>query len=252
MITGVSPTELPEPLVSPDNGDLRDYRYMPLHIERLRRSKTWLIAKRQPELGFYMVNLWSAAWHESPVASLEDDDDVLADAALCEAKRWPKVKDKVLHGWVKCSNGRLYHPVVAELANEALETRKKQSKRGLAGAAARWRGHSASIQDECDGNAQAMPGDGNGREGKGIESKGLTPPTPPLRGDRKKRGGEGSADVLPAPPWEARCRSWAKGHRWGADWGPAPGEPGCWAPADIAEQAIEQRKSAANSAAPDA
>ena len=115
--------------LTPAGCDLRDFQFMPLQVERLKKSKAWLYAKRRPELGFYMINLWAASWHEVPAASLEDDDDVLADAAMCDLKRWPQVKEKVLHGWVKCSDGRLYHPVVAEKAIEAWEAKKKQRGR---------------------------------------------------------------------------------------------------------------------------
>lgn len=114
--------DLPEPL-TPADCDLRDFPYMPLMITRLRRSKAWLMAKRQPELGFYMLNLWAAAWHDKPAASLEDDDDVLADLAMCTIEKWMKVRDKVLHGWVRCSDGRLYHPIVAEQATLAWKAR---------------------------------------------------------------------------------------------------------------------------------
>lgn len=114
---------LPDPLTPPDS-DLRGLDFMPLFITRLRKSKAWLMAKRQPELGFYMINLWTAAWHEVPAASLEIDDDVLADNAMCDPDTWLLIRDKVLRGWVKCSDGRLYHPVVAERANDAWATRK--------------------------------------------------------------------------------------------------------------------------------
>lgn len=87
---------------------------MPLMVARLRKSKAWVKAKRNPALGFYMINLWTAAWHEQPAGSLEDDDDVLADAAMCDPAKWAKVREDALRGWVKCDDGRLYHPVVCE------------------------------------------------------------------------------------------------------------------------------------------
>nr|WP_269106836.1 DUF1376 domain-containing protein [Massilia sp. TS11] len=92
---------------------------MPIEVARLRRSKAWLIAKRIPELGFFMMNLWQGSWHEMPAGSLEDDDDVLADVAMCDPKRWKKFKADAMRGWVKCSDGRLYHPIVAEKVNAA-------------------------------------------------------------------------------------------------------------------------------------
>lgn len=109
---------LPPPPVSSDV-DLTDFAFMPLEVSRLRRSKAWLVCKRRPELAFYMLNLWTAAWHERPAGSLEDDDDVLADVAMCPSKEWPKMKADVMRGWVKCSDGRLYHTTVIEKVQEA-------------------------------------------------------------------------------------------------------------------------------------
>jgi len=113
---------LPTPPVAADV-DLTDFQFMPLEISRLRRSKAWLICKRRPELAFYMVNLWSCAWHERPAGSLEDDDDMLAHLAMCPPKEWPKLKADVMRGWVKCADGRLYHPVVVEKVRDAWKSK---------------------------------------------------------------------------------------------------------------------------------
>jgi hypothetical protein len=120
--------ELPAPLV-PAEVDLRDFSWMPVEIHRLRRSKAWLVCKRRPELAFYMLNLWTAAWHDTPAASLEDDDDMLADLAMCDPAKWAKVREQALRGWVKCADGRLYHPVVADLANSAWAQKQAQRQR---------------------------------------------------------------------------------------------------------------------------
>lgn len=109
---------LPAPPLPPDV-DLTNFPFMPLDVARLRRSKAWLICKRRPELAFYMINLWTASWHETPAGSLEDDDDVLADLAMCPPREWPKLKVDVLRGWMKYSDGRLYHETVVEKASEA-------------------------------------------------------------------------------------------------------------------------------------
>jgi hypothetical protein len=107
-----------EPL-TPADCDLRDFPFMPLEIQRLRRSKAWLKAKRNPALAFYQINLWTAAWHDLPAGSLEDDDDVLADLAMCDVGKWPKVREEAMRGWVKCTDGRLYNPTVCEKALES-------------------------------------------------------------------------------------------------------------------------------------
>lgn len=125
-----------EPLVAA-HVDLKDFPFMPLEVSRLRRSKAWLIAKKRPELGFYQINLWTASWHEKPCASLEDDDEVLADFAMCKPGRWTAVKATVMRGWVLCSDGRWYHPVVAEKANESWKAKVAQRERTAAATAAR-------------------------------------------------------------------------------------------------------------------
>lgn len=104
---------LPEPLV-PSECDIDDFRFMPLEIERLRKSKAWLKCRRRPELAYYMLNLWMRAYHEKPAGSIENDDDVLADAAACSPVDFPAIRGDLLRGWIACSDGRLYHPVVCE------------------------------------------------------------------------------------------------------------------------------------------
>ena len=130
--------DLPAPLTPPDC-DLRDFGFMPLEIERLRRSSAWRRAKRKPALAFYMVNLWAGAFHEVPAGSIEDDDDAQADIADCDLRRWRTIKANILTGWVKCSDGRLYHRVVAEKALEAWIEKLGQRKSGAIGNAKRWK-----------------------------------------------------------------------------------------------------------------
>jgi hypothetical protein len=144
-------TGLPDPLTPPE-ADMDGLNYMPLQINRLRNSKAWLTCKRTPELGFYMVNLWMRAWQEKPAGSIEYDPDVLADAAGCYPQRWDEVQDTVLRGWVLCSDGRLYHPVVAEVVMEAWAERLK----------ARWHKECDRIRKENharkkDGKPEILP-----------------------------------------------------------------------------------------------
>lgn len=139
---------LPEPF-SPPEADLRAFGFMPLEVGRLRRSKTWLIAKRRPEIGFYAMNLWMASWHELPAGSLEPDDDLLADMAMCPADRWAEVRDEVMRGWTLCSDGRLYHAVVAEKVNEAWEMRRAHSERARARIAKRWAKKKNGLAEEA-------------------------------------------------------------------------------------------------------
>ena len=113
-------SETPEPLV-PIDVDLRGMPGFMLNVERLLASE--LVALCTPEEGFAALMLWCRAWQQSPPASLPDDDRVLARFSGA-GSRWPKVKAMAMHGFVKCSDGRLYHPV---LAAEALNAWKKRT-----------------------------------------------------------------------------------------------------------------------------
>jgi hypothetical protein len=125
----VAVADLPEPL-TPANYDLRGFPFMPLEAARLRKSKQWRKAKKRPELAFYMLNLWLAAWHELPAGSLPDDDEDLADFAMCSNDDlWAEIKPLVMRGWMKCSDGRLYHYVVAEKVLDAWGTKRVQKNR---------------------------------------------------------------------------------------------------------------------------
>lgn len=122
-----------EPLTPPEC-DLRGLEWMPLFGDRLFASETWLMAS--PEGRCAALALWWAAWKQKPAASLADDDRVLAQLAGygMAIKAWRQIRDEAMRGFIKCSDGRLYHPVVAEQAIEAWERRIKDRERK-----ARWR-----------------------------------------------------------------------------------------------------------------
>ena len=130
-------SDLPDPLV-PAEVDLRDFAFMPLDIVRLFGSRFHAIASdAQWRAG---VTLWCKSFHQVPAASLPDDDIELCRLAELgrDVKAWRKLRDVALHGWVKCSDGRLYHNVVAEKANEAWARKLSQRERSRRGNAARW------------------------------------------------------------------------------------------------------------------
>jgi uncharacterized protein YdaU (DUF1376 family) len=108
--------------------DLRSFPYMPLHIARLQKSRAWLRCKRRPELAFFMINLWMRAWHEVPAGSIENDDEVLADAAICPDELWPSVKGELLRGW-QVVGDRIHHPVVTEIATSSHESSQQNHRR---------------------------------------------------------------------------------------------------------------------------
>lgn len=129
-------SELPAPLTPPDC-DLRDFPFMPLRVSRLRDSE--FAANVEPEAGFYAFFLWSAMWHQLPAASAPDDEATLTRMVGLgrDLKTFRRLRDGILYGCVKCSDGRLYHPVVAEQACEAWAQKLWQRQRTSAARAAR-------------------------------------------------------------------------------------------------------------------
>lgn len=116
--------QLPIPLTPPDC-DLTDFQYMELDVRRLRDSKFATVSDGESFRA--AILLWCAAWHQVPAASLPDDDIELAHLAGYGRviKEWRKVRAVALHGFIKCSDGRLYHPVIAEKALSAYESKGK-------------------------------------------------------------------------------------------------------------------------------
>lgn len=125
------------PLVSPDV-DLRDFGFMPVDIGRLFGSR-FHSASTDGEWRAGMT-LWLKSYHQVPAASVPDDDVDLARLAEFgrDVKAWLKVKQGALRGWIKCDDGRLYHPVVAEKALEGWLEKLGQRKSSAAGNAKRY------------------------------------------------------------------------------------------------------------------
>jgi len=118
-------TSLPAPL-TPADSDLRDFPHTPLFRARLFGSS--FHARATDGEWRAGVTLWLKSWDQVPAGSLPDDDIELCRLAEMarDLKLWKKTKAGALRGWTLCTDGRLYHPVVAEGVNTALEAKIKQ------------------------------------------------------------------------------------------------------------------------------
>jgi hypothetical protein len=112
-----------DPIV-PAEVDLRGYEFMPFYGHHLFGSD---FNSRVSDAGWRAaVTLWWAAWNQVPAASLPNNE-----AALCrladlgrDLKAWRKVKADALHGFIECSDGRIYHKALAVWALEAWAKRE--------------------------------------------------------------------------------------------------------------------------------
>ncbi|WP_226840811.1 YdaU family protein [Acidithiobacillus ferruginosus] len=116
---------LPPPPVPPDI-DLRSHCWMKLDLCRLHSSDFIHLATNE-EFGA-AVKLWTEAMRQVPAGSLPSDDKILASLAGYRGsnRRWQKVKPMALHGFSLCSDDRLYHPLLAEMALDAWANKAQQ------------------------------------------------------------------------------------------------------------------------------
>lgn len=157
--------------LTPADLDLRGLPYMPLDVLRLRDSD--LATSATGEEFRAAVILWCAAWHQVPAASLPNDDRLLTKLAGFgrDVQAWKAVREQALHGFVECSDGRLYHGVIAEKAIEASEKREAYRARTSKATAARHDKRNGQRNDERDEQRNEHQGKGSVREdnkGRGV------------------------------------------------------------------------------------
>jgi len=109
-----------DPMV-PADCDLRGMPFMPLEVGRLLDSDLFALSTGDEFKA--AVALWCKSWSQLPAGSLPKDERVLAH--LASAKSWKKVREMAMRGWVLCSDGRYYHPVIASNVLEAWERREE-------------------------------------------------------------------------------------------------------------------------------
>jgi hypothetical protein len=114
-----------EPL-TPGDCDLRGMPFMPVDLVRLFDSDLYALSTGDQFKAAF--TLWGKAFLQVPAGSLPTDERILAHLSGAGAN-WRKVRDVALRGWVRCSDGRLYHPVVAEKARAAWDARQAQRAR---------------------------------------------------------------------------------------------------------------------------
>jgi hypothetical protein len=106
-----------QPPIEP-TADVRSIPTMPLDVARLRASG---IAQAVNAEAFRAaVLLWCHAWHQVPAGSLPTDDTELRIiTGIRDPRDWDRLRNEALHGFIEIE-GRLYHPVVCEMAKRAM------------------------------------------------------------------------------------------------------------------------------------
>lgn len=111
---------------------LDSHYFVAWNLKRWRGSEFRRFGYADPEVGWFGRELFELAQDETPVGTLPTDDEALAFLLRLPLSRWNDLKSRSvtpLHGWhpVQCDSGqvRLAHPVVTEVALEALGAKKR-------------------------------------------------------------------------------------------------------------------------------
>jgi uncharacterized protein YdaU (DUF1376 family) len=155
---------------------------MPLEVSRLLDSD--LVALSTGDEFKAALILWARSWSQVPAASIPDDDRILARMTGFSLTEWARLREMALKNWIKCDDGRLYHPVVADLAISAHAKRRGQADR----ANSRWA--KAKADKNADADAPASKSDAVASADDAVADapamqvkgtvEGTEPPLPPL------------------------------------------------------------------------
>jgi len=138
----ITPEGVPNPFV-PAEVELRDFPFIPLDCVRFRDSG--LVSEASSDEDFAQIGiavvLWTIAWHQTPAATLPGDERAIAKLVGFgrDLDGWRRLSPGAMRGFVKCSDGRFHHPVIAEKALEAWIGKLTKRLRGGKGNAVRHR-----------------------------------------------------------------------------------------------------------------
>lgn len=170
-------SSIPAPPV-PQDTDLHDFPFTPIYRSRLLGSEFHATASdAEWRAG---VTLWLKSWDQVPAGSLPADEVALCRLAELgrDLRQWRRVAATALHGWFQCSDGRLYHRVVAEGVADAWQRKLAQRDRTEAARAARAarRLSQRARGDDDPSVTDTVTGSKRQRQGQG---QGESPPWPP-------------------------------------------------------------------------
>lgn len=134
-LTVVGSIDLPEYPIDKSER-LESHFYVEWHFNRWLSSAFRLLA--DPAVRGIGFDLFCAAQNEAPVGTLPCDERLLCRLAGVDLETWHRLNQldiTPLHNWTPCRCGderRLMHPVVTEMAEKALKSKRAASERARA------------------------------------------------------------------------------------------------------------------------
>lgn len=120
---------LPEPPYPADTR-ARGWKFE-LDLERIVDSDTWALAA--PELRPWLLMLWAMSWRSTPTGTLPDDDRLIAARIGMPISMLQTHRETLMRGWIRHSDGRLYHDTISETVVEMLAAKYRDALRKRVG-----------------------------------------------------------------------------------------------------------------------
>lgn len=117
----VVPSEVPDPPY--DHHTMSNGFGFDLDVIRMQNSDSWVICP--VEVRPWMMMSWVISWAQHPCGSLPSDEEMIAARIGCSIDFLQVHRRYILRGWIRHSDGRLYHPIVTEKVLKMVENREK-------------------------------------------------------------------------------------------------------------------------------
>ena len=98
-----------------------------LDLERIVDSDTWQVAP--PDLRPWLLMLWAMSWRCTPTGALPGDDYLIAARIGMPLTMFQTYRETLLRGWIRHSDGKLYHETITERVVSMLAMRAGEKKR---------------------------------------------------------------------------------------------------------------------------
>lgn len=98
-----------------------------LDLEQIDQSDTWALTPA--EIRPWLLMLWAVSWRQTPCGSLPDDNELIAVRLGMDTELFAKHRAKLMRGWWKADDGRLYHDTLVKRVAEMVALRDKEKNR---------------------------------------------------------------------------------------------------------------------------
>ena len=198
-------SELPEPPY-PAHTKAGSFAF-DIDVDRLTSSDTWDLLPS--ELRPWWIFLLTMSWRQVPCGSFRDDNEIIA-AKLGASEEFVQLhRRKLLRGWYRCSDGRLYHPVIVEKVrafigqrsrwrgqkNKNLDADSARNPRGSGGS------HVSSAASSSSSSSFTSIPDSQDKHGEigGAEEREVSAQIGPVAETEQKRAGRSRGHVFVIP-----------------------------------------------------